>query len=55
MSDAKANLKVAPGPSRVDAVTQALRARYGNDLPEIVEAWKAWIVFGLSLTNFVVE
>nr|WP_249807231.1 MULTISPECIES: NADPH-dependent oxidoreductase [unclassified Bradyrhizobium] len=32
-------MKVVPGPSRVDAVTQALRARYGNDLPEIGEAW----------------
>ncbi|WP_247302794.1 NADPH-dependent oxidoreductase [Bradyrhizobium sp. 61] len=39
MSDAKTSLKVVPGPSRVDAVTQALRARYGNDLPEIGEAW----------------
>ncbi|MFK4726178.1 hypothetical protein ABIE89_007278 [Bradyrhizobium niftali] len=36
---AKTSLKIVPGPSRDDAVTQALRARYGNDLPEIGEAW----------------
>ncbi|WP_441236136.1 NADPH-dependent oxidoreductase [Bradyrhizobium sp. 930_D9_N1_4] len=39
MSDAKSSLKVVPGPSRIDAVTQALRARYGNDGPEIGDAW----------------
>jgi len=36
---AKTSLKIVPGPSRDDAVTLALRARYGNDLPEIGEAW----------------
>jgi nitroreductase len=39
VSDAKTNLKVVAGSSKIDAAAQALRARYGNDLPEIGEAW----------------
>jgi nitroreductase len=39
LSDAKTNLKIVAGLSRVDAVAEALRGRYGNGLPEIGEAW----------------
>lgn len=48
MSDTKANLKIVPGPSTVDAVTQALRARYSDDLPEIGEAWNGVLANLLS-------
>lgn len=48
MSDAKTNLKIVPGPSRADAVTQALRARYGSDQPEIGEAWNGVLANLLS-------
>jgi len=39
VSDLRPNLKVVPGPSKVEAVTQALRARYGSDLPDIGDSW----------------
>lgn len=48
MSDKKTNLKVVAGPSKSDAVTQALRARYGNDLPEIGESWNGVLANLLS-------
>lgn len=39
MSDVRASLKVVPEQAKADAVTEALRARYGSDLPEIGDAW----------------
>jgi len=48
VSDAKAHLKIVPGPSKVDAVTQALRARYGSDGPEIGEGWNGVLANLLS-------
>jgi len=48
VSDTKTNLKVVAGPSKSDAVTQALRARCGNDLPEIGESWNGVLANLLS-------
>ncbi|WP_448042846.1 NADPH-dependent oxidoreductase [Bradyrhizobium liaoningense] len=39
MNDERANLKVVPERAKADAVTDALRARYGSDFPEIGDAW----------------
>lgn len=39
MSDAETTLKLAAQPAGTDAVSQALTARYGNDLPEVGDAW----------------
>lgn len=39
MSDAETTLKLAAQPAGTDAVLQALTARYGNDLPEVGDAW----------------
>jgi nitroreductase len=49
VSDLKASLKLAPQPAGSDAVTEALTARYGNDLPEVGEAWNS--VLGSLLTH----
>jgi nitroreductase len=39
VSDAETTLKLAAQPAGTDAVSQALTARYGNDLPEVGDAW----------------